>query len=161
MRVLIRPINNKDDINYIIESHCRIYNEEHNFDHTFNEFITNSLIMFADGVNSKKEQIWLIDNNGVRQGSIGIIDAGNNVAQLRWLLVEPKNRGVGYGNALMDVAINHCSNYYNQIILWTNSKLISARKLYERHGFNIEEIRKSYLSNQEIIEEKWIKSLSR
>ncbi len=36
---------------------------------------------------------------------------------------------------------------------------MGARKIYERHGFKLKEIKKSYLSNQEITEEKWTKSL--
>lgn len=160
MRLLIRPIDNNDDLKYIIESHWRIYKQEYGYDYSFKNFITQSLTQFTEGVNSEKEHIWLVDIKGIRQGSIGIVDAGNDLAQLRWFLIEPQIRGMGYGNALMDIAIRHCLKYYKQIILWTNSNLIAARKIYERHGFELKEIKKSYLSNQEIMEEKWTKSLN-
>jgi len=144
------------DLNYIVESHCRIYQQEYKFDDSFNEFMMDSLNKFLRNKNDKKENIWVVDQEGILMGSIGIVKVSDDISQLRWFLLEPDQRGKGLGNQLIQEAIKFCKdNHYKTIILWTNKSLHAARKLYEKNGFKVSEVKKSYLSNQEIIEEKW------
>ncbi len=71
-------------------------------------------------------------------------------------LVEPNVRGTGYGQKLVETAINFCKkNGFKSIILWTNSELKSARRIYERFGFELKETQTQMISNKELIEEKW------
>lgn len=158
---LIRIINEKDK-NYIIESHCRIYRSEYNFDESFRDFITESVNFFMINNDSQKENIWVLDINGVLKGSIGIVKASNEIAQLRWFLLESDQRGKGYGKQLVQEAIDFCkANNYETISLWTNTSLTAARKLYELFGFRISETRNQILSNQVIHEERWELNLHR
>ena len=106
--------------------------------------------------NEEKENVWVIDSNGLLKGSIGIVKVSDDIAQLRWFLIEPDQRGRGLGKRLIQKAIEFSKDKnYKTIILWTNTSLYAARKLYESFGFNITEVKNSLLSNQEMVEEKW------
>ncbi|MBR2566944.1 MAG: GNAT family N-acetyltransferase [Paenibacillus sp.] len=155
MIVLIRSCTERDQ-KYIVESHFRIYQEEYYFDDSFNIFISESIHNFMKNRNEEKENVWVIDSNGLLKGSIGIVKVSDDIAQLRWFLIEPDQRGRGLGKRLIQKAIEFSKDKnYKTIILWTNTSLYAARKLYESFGFNITEVKNSLLSNQEMVEEKW------
>jgi ribosomal protein S18 acetylase RimI-like enzyme len=85
-----------------------------------------------------------------------IVDAGDRVAQLRLLLVEPKTRGQRVGTQLIDECIKFSKrNRYRKIKLWTQSNLLAARHLYEKKGFEkvSESPHKSF--GQDLIAEIW------
>ncbi|WP_338553322.1 hypothetical protein [Paenibacillus sp. KS-LC4] len=44
---------------------------------------------------------------------------------------------------------------YKKITLWTNFELVSARRIYEKMGFVLQETRLQTLSNKELLEERW------
>jgi GNAT superfamily N-acetyltransferase len=57
---------------------------------------------------------------------------------------------------LLQTAIAFCKEKgYQTVMLWTNSELKSARRIYEKNGFQLKETRIRNLSNKELIEEKW------
>ncbi|MBH5317673.1 GNAT family N-acetyltransferase [Paenibacillus sp. GSMTC-2017] len=152
---MIRTFN-KQDIDYVIESHCRIYNKEYNFDESFNSFIFDSVSSFLETYEPTKENVWLIDVDGETKGSIGIVKVSDETAQLRWFLIETDQRGKGYGKLLIQKSIDFCkANGYKTIILWTNHLFVSARKMYALFGFNIVETKTQFLSNQNVVEERW------
>ena len=85
-----------------------------------------------------------------------IVDAGDRVAQLRLLLVEPKTRGQRVGTQLIDECIKFSKrNRYRKIKLWTQSNLLAASHLYEKKGFEkvSESPHKSF--GQDLIAEIW------
>ena len=78
------------------------------------------------------------------------------MAQLRLLLVEPKARGPGIGSRL----VNECERFARQagnrkIVLWTNSVLRSARRIYEACGYRLvhEEPRRSF--GHDLVGQTW------
>jgi ribosomal protein S18 acetylase RimI-like enzyme len=153
---MIRNFYNNNDVTYVIEAHSRIYSSEYQFDDSFKEFIRQSLTDFVNGIDKDKENLWILDPGNKPKGSIGIVNLDGQTAQLRWFLVEPELRGRGFGKELIHKAIEFCKECkFKRVILWTNSSLISARKLYKYNGFNIVETRKQIRSNQELIEERW------
>jgi GNAT superfamily N-acetyltransferase len=145
---------------YVKESHFAVYSKEYDFDFTFKEFIENALDEFSKSFDSEKENLWIVDLNGEPKGSIGIVKITESQAQLRWFLVEPDIRGLGYGKRLLETALNFCKEKnYDSIFLWTNSSLHKARALYEKYGFTVTETKEQVLSNQLLTEERWEKIL--
>ncbi len=104
----------------------------------------------------KRECLWIAEQGGERIGSVMIVDAGDQVAQLRLLLVEPKARGQSVGTRLIDECINFSKrNRYQKIKLWTQGNLLEARHLYAKAGFEMvsESAHKSF--GQDLIAEFW------
>lgn len=85
-----------------------------------------------------RSNCWIAERGGVMCGSVFVVDAGDNVAQLRLLHVEPLARGLGLGRLLVDrcVALARAAGY-REIMLWTHSVLLPARRIYAAAGFEI------------------------
>ncbi|MGN7285790.1 GNAT family N-acetyltransferase [Shouchella clausii] len=148
------------DKDYIIQSHYKLYHNEFQYDLSFRDFIADSVTGFMDRSNPR-ENIWILEINGKQKGSISIKEADDDTAQLGLFLLDPSTRGCGYGQKLLETAIDFCKEAgYENVILWTNSELTAARKLYQRNGFERTETRVRLLSNKERTEEQWARPLS-
>ncbi len=87
-----------------------------------------------------REQCWIAERAGLMAGSILLVDAGDDVGQLRLLYVEPWARGLGIGQALVEACVSFARDAgYRKVRLWTHSVLESARRIYEGAGFRIVE----------------------
>jgi len=85
-----------------------------------------------------REQCWIAECAGQMAGAVLIVDAGDNVGQLRLLHVEPWARGRGIGQALVAECVSFAREAgYDLVRLWTHSVLLSARRIYEGAGFSI------------------------
>lgn len=85
-----------------------------------------------------REQCWVAERAGMMAGAVLLVDAGDNVGQLRLLHVEPWARGLGIGGALVDECIRFAREAeYDVIRLWTHTVLTPARRIYEAAGFRI------------------------
>lgn len=85
-----------------------------------------------------REQCWVAERAGRMAGAVLLVDAGENVGQLRLLHVEPWARGLGIGSALVAECVAFARGAgYDLVRLWTHSVLLSARRIYEGAGFRI------------------------
>ena len=85
-----------------------------------------------------REQCWVAERAGMMAGAIMLVDAGDNVGQLRLLHVEPWARGAGIGRALVDECVNFAREAgYDIVRLWTHTILTPARRIYDATGFRI------------------------
>jgi len=152
---LLRP-HRPGDIGWIIHRHGVVYAEEYGFDETFEALVAEILVQFIRKHDPKRECLWIAEQEGERIGSIMIVDAGDQVAQLRLLLVEPKARGQTVGMRLIDECVNFSRRKrYRKIKLWTQSNLPQARHLYAKAGFErvSQSAHKSF--GQDLIAEIW------
>jgi GNAT superfamily N-acetyltransferase len=125
------------DIGRVILLHGTLYAEEYGWDHTFEAYVAGPLAEFAKSHNDR-ERIWIVEHHGEVAGSIAIVEASPEEAQLRWLLLHPGLRGRGVGGALMKEAVDFCRERgYRSIFLWTVSALTAAAKLYRSAGFTL------------------------
>ncbi|MHA1960300.1 MAG: bifunctional helix-turn-helix transcriptional regulator/GNAT family N-acetyltransferase [Candidatus Thorarchaeota archaeon] len=152
---LLRP-HGAGDIGWITHRHGVLYAEEYGWDETFEALVADILVKFIQSHDPKRERIWVAEQDGERIGSVVLADAGNQVAQLRLLLVEPKARGRGTGRRLIQECIDFSKrNGYKRVRLWTNKNLDAARHLYKSAGFVCvsEKPHKSF--GHDLIEEFW------
>lgn len=153
---MIRSMKSEEDLNYVIDVHWRIYTTEYNYDTSFIQFFTEAIRTYFNNSKPEEDNLWLLEIDEKPKGCIAIVRTEDDTAQLRWLLLEPEVRNRGYGNILMQHAMEFCREKgYQKIFLWTNNSLTTARALYSRYGFNIVKSRIRTLSNQELIEDRW------
>ncbi|MFM9276960.1 GNAT family N-acetyltransferase [Paenibacillus jiagnxiensis] len=157
---MIRNFRDKNDLHYVVEAHSRICGIEYQYDDSFARFVAEGIAAFERNHKAGRENVWIAELDGKPAGCIGITEAEEHTAQLRWFLMEPDARGKGYGRLLLEHAVQFClNNGYKRIILWTSSQLKGARMLYNSCGFRQVEERRELRSGQLLTEEKWGLSL--
>lgn len=149
------------DLGYITFRHAMFYSQAYGFDETFDAYVATGLSKFVTHFNPEKEHLWVAEQDRETMGSIAIVDAGENTAQLRWFLIESFARGKGLGRKLLREAVEFArQKTYDKIILWTISNLEAARHLYHQFGFRASETQTHKIWGQELTEELWELSLS-
>ncbi|HTP13916.1 MAG TPA: GNAT family N-acetyltransferase [Bacteroidota bacterium] len=127
------------DIGFLTYLHGTLYAKDSGWDHTFEAYVAGPLSEFAKS-HSAREKIWLLDRDATLAGSIAIVEASRDAAQLRWLLLHPDLRGKGLGRFLMDQALQFCrAQKYRSVFLWTEASLLAAAGLYASAGFRLTE----------------------
>jgi DNA-binding MarR family transcriptional regulator/GNAT superfamily N-acetyltransferase len=108
-----------------------------------------------------REQCWVAEVDGVMAGSIFLTDEGGGIARLRLLYVEPFARGRRIGDALVANCIGFAQETgYAMLTLWTQAVLETARRLYDRHGFERVETAVHHDFGEPIVGERWQLSLT-
>lgn len=144
------------DIGFIAYRHAIFYSESYGFDTTFDAYVALGLAKFVENYDSHKEHLWVVEDDVKRVGSIAIVKAEEDVAQLRWFLLEPCTRGKGLGKKMLAEAVEFCrSKNYKKIILWTVNNLSVARQLYDKFGFQVVENKSHQIWGQYLTEELW------
>lgn len=142
------------DLGYIAYRHGVLYHQEYNLDPVFESYVMESLLKYARS--QQAGQIWVAEINGRVAGFIGMVGLDDEVAQLRWFLIEPEFRGVGLGRRLLKVAMDFCTeNKYKKVFLWTFQGLNAACHLYSSFGFVPTQQVENDTWKQGLIEERW------
>ena len=85
-----------------------------------------------------------------------------DTARIRLVLVEPEARGMGLGRALVDDCESFAKSHaYKKIVLFTNSVLTSARKIYEAAGYKMIHQEKHSNYGPELMGQTWPGTCSR
>jgi DNA-binding MarR family transcriptional regulator/N-acetylglutamate synthase-like GNAT family acetyltransferase len=124
------------DHGWILERHAAVYSAERGWGPRFEAYCGQVIVDFLRSEHGERERCWIAEVDGVRSGSIYCTWRTDEVAQVRLLLVEPWARGSGAGAALASSCVEFAREAgYSQIMLFTNSGLTSARRIYESLGF--------------------------
>ena len=144
------------DIGWVIERHGAIYAKEHGWDHRFEAYVAEAIAGFALRHDGESERLWIAERFGRPVGSIAIVNAGDDVAQLRWFLIEPFWRGVGLGRRMFDDALAFCRERgHRRVFLWTVAGLDAAAHVYTAAGFRLVESRPGRPWGFDVVEEKY------
>ncbi|HZA59348.1 MAG TPA: bifunctional helix-turn-helix transcriptional regulator/GNAT family N-acetyltransferase [Solirubrobacterales bacterium] len=124
------------DHGWVLERHAAVYSQERGWGEAFEAYCGQVIVDFIARDDREHERCWIAELDGVRCGSIYCTRRTEDVAQVRLLLVDPWARGCGAGAALADACVDFAREAgYRQIMLFTNSLLTSARRIYEGLGF--------------------------
>lgn len=148
------------DLGWIIHRQTRLYTQEFGWDGSFEAMLAEIAARFIATVQPSKEACWVAERAGEILGSVMLVEHSPGVAQLRILYVEAFARGLGLGARLVET----CDDFaraagYSKIILWTNSILLPARRLYEAAGYRLIESEAHESFGQKLIGETWEKRL--
>jgi GNAT superfamily N-acetyltransferase len=142
----------------ITELHAVYYHEHWGFNVSFETQVGRELSIFVSEFDADRDGLWVATADGKFAGAVAI--DGNHAmtdgARLRWFIVDPKFQGVGLGNRLIALAVQFCKEKgYPKIFLWTFEGLDPARRLYERHDFQLRETHEVEQWGQTIKEQKF------
>lgn len=137
--VTIRHDLRTGDISRLIALHAILHAEARGWDATFEAYVAGPLAEFALS-ESERERIWIADEGGKLTGCVAIVEASEEEAQLRWLMLVPHLRGRGLGRMLVEEAVGFCREAgYASVFLWTVAGLDAALHIYESVGFDLKE----------------------
>ena len=126
------------DIGWVIARHGDIYSREFGWDETFEYLVAEIAAGVMKAFNPERECAWIAERDGIRLGAVFLVQASDDTAKLRMLIVDPAARGLGIGARL----VAECTAFarargYRRITLWTHSILAAARRLYAAEGYRI------------------------
>jgi GNAT superfamily N-acetyltransferase len=148
------------DLGWIISRHGELYAAEYGWNARIEMLAARELAAFAERADREHERAWIAELGGRRAGSIVCTRRAPDVGQLRMLFVEPDARGHGIATLLVDACLGFArAAGYESMLLWTTSALTSARRLYERAGFELIEEQPFDEFGPELVSEYWGRAL--
>ena len=145
------------DMGIVVSRQAVLYAQEYGWDERFEALVAKIAGQFIDEFDPVKERCWIAERAGEVVGAVFIVKSPDpDVAKLRMLFVEPKARGFGIGNRLVEECIRFSRERgYRKITLWTQSILLAARRIYERNGFKLVESKQNRPFGFDMISETW------
>lgn len=154
--ITLRPLA-IGDAGWLIQRHAELYAESDGFDETFEPLVAEILTQFLRTHDPATERAFIATNDNERLGSIFCVQSGTpGVAKLRLLLLEPKARGLGLGQRLLDACLGFARDVgYRKLTLWTHESHRAACALYEKNGFRLTASKPVHSFGVDLVEQAW------
>ena len=148
------------DLGWVIQRQAAGYAAEYGWDETYEALVARIIADYVDSRDPAREAAWIAEADGQRVGSILCVRKSDTVAQLRLLYVDPAARGLGIGSKLVEECLRFArAAGYTEIMLWTNSVLTEARRIYERAGFSLRDEEPHHSFGADLIGQTWSRPL--
>ncbi|MEV4319152.1 GNAT family N-acetyltransferase [Actinocrispum sp. NPDC049592] len=158
--LVVRRLGQPGDLGWVVQAHGEIYEEEFGWDTSFEALVAKIVADYATDHDETREAAWIAEVGGDRVGCVFLVAAGEDLAQLRILLVHPKARGRGVGDRLVSTCLDFARDAgYRRITLWTNDVLAAARKIYQRHGFELVDQEDHHSFGHDLTGQNWSRDL--
>ena len=153
--ITIRTELKPGDIGYVIYMHGRLYKKEYNYGIAFETYVAAGLAEFYQQYDPSKDRVWICEYKNKMIGFLLSMHRGD-AAQLRYFLLKPKYRGIGLGNKLMNLFMEHLKQCtYKSSYLWTTYELPASAHLYQKFGFKLTEEKPSTAFGRPVKEQRY------
>ena len=126
------------DIGWVIHRQMVLYAQEYGWNQEFEALAAEIGARFIRDFQAGRERAWIAEREGRVVGAVFVVRQDQDTAKLRMLYVEPDARGLGLGSRLVQECLAFARQAgYQRMVLWTNSVLVDARRIYERAGFRL------------------------
>jgi DNA-binding MarR family transcriptional regulator/GNAT superfamily N-acetyltransferase len=154
---ILRP-HRAGDLGWIVYRESVAYAEQYGWDNTFEALVARIVDGFVTNFDAGRERCWIAEIDGQNVGHVFLVKHPSEpqTAKLRLLFVEPCARGLGLGDALVNECIRFARTAgYRKVVLWTQSILTSAHRIYKKAGFRLikEEPHRSF--GHDLIGQEW------
>jgi GNAT superfamily N-acetyltransferase len=123
------------DHGWVLERHAHLYDDPA-WGRPFIALVARLIADYLEDHDPENEAAWVAELEGKRVGSVYCVRRSEGDAQLRLLFVDAEARGHGVGARLVGQCIEFARGRgYRRMVLWTNSSLESARRIYDAAGF--------------------------
>lgn len=157
--ILLRP-HQVGDIGWVAHRQGLLYAQEFGYDATFEALVAEIAARFVRKFDPKRERCWIVEQGGRVVGSVFVVRKSARIAQLRLLYVEPSARGQGLGARLVDECIGFARDCgYRTLMLWTQSHLDAARRIYASRGFVLGREEPHHSFGKRLVAQTWTLAL--
>jgi DNA-binding MarR family transcriptional regulator/GNAT superfamily N-acetyltransferase len=154
---VLRP-HRVGDMGWIVYREGLGYAEQYGWDATFEALVANIVSDFITHFEPARERCWIAEVDGRHVGHVFLVKHPSqaHTAKLRLLFVEPSARGTGLGHAL----VNECVRFartagYRKIVLWTQSMLTAAHRIYQGAGFRLVKEEPHHSFGHDLVGQEW------
>lgn len=126
------------DMGWVIHRQMVLYAQEYGWNQEFEALAAEIGARFIRDFQAGRERAWIAEREGHIVGAVFVVQQDQDTAKLRMLYVEASARGLGLGSRLVRECLVFARQAgYRRMVLWTNSVLVDARRIYERAGFRL------------------------
>ncbi|MBA3672491.1 MAG: MarR family transcriptional regulator [Gemmatimonadaceae bacterium] len=150
------------DMGAIVSRQATLYFREYGWNASYESLVARIAADFLQSYDPARERCWIAERDGEMVGSVFVVKHPERagVARLRLLYVEPSARGLGVGRTL----VAQCTSFartagYHTLTLWTNSVLVSARRIYEQEGYRLLDEETHHSFGHDLIGQRWERPL--
>ena len=148
------------DMGWVIHRQMVLYAQEYGWNNEFEALVAEIGARFIREFDPAGECAWIAEHEGQVVGAVFVVRHDATTAKLRMLYVEAQTRGMGLGSRLVDECMAFARGTgYTRMVLWTNSVLVDARRIYERAGFELLEEEPHHSFGQDLIGQVWGRAL--
>jgi len=144
------------DYGWVVGAHGELYSREYAWNDEIEKLAAEIVAKYLESFDAKFDCCWIAESEGQPVGCVFVMKESSTVAKLRLLLVSPRARGLGIGSRLVSECIRFARQAgYKQLKLWTQNSLSDARKIYQKHGFELVEQQPHHSFGHDLLGEHW------
>jgi DNA-binding MarR family transcriptional regulator/GNAT superfamily N-acetyltransferase len=144
------------DMGIVTARQGQLYAREFGWDGTYEALVAKILSDYGLRNDRIHERGWIAELDGDVVGSVYVMKENETTARLRLLYVDDAARGTGLGRKLVQLCTDFArSAGYQRIVLWTQSMLIPARKIYTAEGYRLINSEPHHSFGHDLVGETW------